>query len=90
MGLSSHSSNRLRGTDNLLTGNVAERLAYAQKTVSFWQCRSDIGAAPDNEARKPDRSRAHSVHNNCDEPRPAASSPVDDRAAATVPSTGCG
>ena len=84
-GLTSHSCNRVGVARNLPPGNVAERLADAQKTVNFWQCRSHIGSAPDNEARKPDGSRAHSVVFICDELRPAASPPVDDRAAATVP-----
>lgn len=79
-----HSRNRVALALNLLTGNVAERLALRKKTVSFWQCRSDIGTATDNEARTPDQSRAHRVPNHCDEPRPAAFSPVDNRAAATV------
>jgi hypothetical protein len=64
--------------------NVAERLAPGQKTVSFWQCRFHTGAATDNEARTPDTSRAHRAHHHCDEPRPAASPPVDNRATTAV------
>jgi hypothetical protein len=64
--------------------NVAERLAPGQKTVSFWQCRFHNVAATDNEARMPDTSRAHSTHHRCDEPRPAASSPVDNTTTTAV------
>ena len=64
--------------------NVAERLAPSKKTVSFCQCRSTNGAAKDNEAGMPTQSRAHSPHHHCDEPRPTASLPVDNRATAAV------
>jgi hypothetical protein len=64
--------------------NVAERLAPDEKTVSFCQCRFDNETATDNEAGMPTQSRAHRTPHHCDEPRPAASSPVDNRAAATV------
>jgi hypothetical protein len=66
----SHSSHRPGVAKNYPQGNVAERLALRQKTVSFWQCCSHTGTAPDNEARTPDRSRAHRLLDHCDEPRP--------------------
>jgi len=64
--------------------NVAERLALGKKTVSFCQCRFDNETATDNEAEMPNRSRAHRLHHLCDEPRPAASTPVDNRATTAV------
>ena len=67
-----------------IPNNVAERLAPEEKTVSFWQCRFDNGMATDNEAGMPRQSRAHRAHHHCDEPRPAASPPVDNRATTTV------
>ncbi len=60
-------------------GNVAELLALGDKTVSFWQCRFHTGPAQANEARTPTPSRAHGMHENCDELRPAASPPVDSK-----------
>jgi hypothetical protein len=64
--------------------NVAERLALGKKTVSFCQCRFDNETATDNEVRVPTQSRAHRTQHPCDEPRPEASSPVDNRATTTV------
>ena len=72
----SHSSHGPPGATKLPAVNVAERLALRQKTVSFWQCRSAPERRPDNEARMPERSRAHRVRYHCDEPTPAASPPV--------------
>jgi hypothetical protein len=84
-GLIRHSCHRAGVARNLVPGNVSERLAEAQKTVNFWQCRSHSGAAADNEVRTSERSRAHRMRYACDEPRPAGALPVNDRAAATVP-----
>jgi hypothetical protein len=81
---SRHSRHAVRQPTEEAAGNVAERLAPAQKTVSFCQCRFHTGPAPDNEARMPDTSRAHRLHHHCDEPRPAASTPVDNRATTAV------
>ena len=38
----------------------------------------------DNEAGMPKKSRAHRLHHHCDEPRPAASTSVDNRATTTA------
>src|SRR3954469_24087277 len=81
---SRHSGHAFPKPVNLLTSNVAERLALGQKTVSFCQCRFDNETATDNEAGMPTKSRAHSVHHHCDEPRPVAFLPVDNRATAAV------
>ncbi len=80
----SHSRHAIVDLGNLLPANVAERLAPEQKTVSFCQCRFDNDSATDNQAGMPTKSRAHSPQHHCDEPRPAAFSPVDNRATATV------
>jgi hypothetical protein len=80
----SHSRHAPRTPQNIPMRNVAERLAPGQKTVSFCQCRFDNETATDNEAGMPNQSRAHRTHYHCDEPRPAAFPPVDNRATATV------
>lgn len=80
----SHSSHVVAEAANQLAMNVAERLAPAQKTVSFCQCRFDNEMATDNEVRMPTKSRAHRPQYRCDEPRPAASSPVDNRTTTAV------
>ena len=67
-----------------IPNNVAERLAPAEKTVSFCQCRFDNGMATDNKAGMPTTSRAHSAYHHCDEPRPAAFPPLDNRAKTAV------
>ena len=79
-----HSRHRPRLSKKLPLGNAAERLAPGEKTVSFCQCRFDNETATDNEAGMPTKSRAYSSHHHCDEPRPAASSPVDNRATTAV------
>lgn len=75
-----HSRNASQRSKNIGRRNVAERLALAEKTVSFCQCRFDNETATDNEARMPTQPRAHRTHHPCDEPRPEASPPVDNRA----------
>jgi hypothetical protein len=72
----SHSGHAVGGAENQHPENVAERLALDEKTVSFCQCRFDNETATDNEARMPTRSRAHSMRQHCDEPRPLAFPPV--------------
>jgi hypothetical protein len=79
-----HSRHGVLRAANEPAKNVAERLALAQKTVSFCQCRFDNETATDNEVRMPSQSRAHRTHHPCDEPRPEASLPVDNRATTTV------
>jgi hypothetical protein len=79
-----HNRHAPRTRANLPTGNVAERLAPEQKTVSFCQCRFDNETATDNKAGMPTKSRAHSARYHCDEPRPAASPALDNRATAAV------
>src|SRR3954469_1535081 len=81
---SRHSGHAFPKPVNLLTSNVAERLALGQKTVSFCQCRFDNETATDNEAGMPKKSRAHRLHHHCDEPRPAASTWIGNRATTTV------
>ena len=81
---SSHNRHVFAEPVNQPTPNVAERLAPAQKTVSFCQCRFDNGMATDNEVRMPTKSRARRPQYRCDEPRPAASSPVDNRTTTAV------
>ena len=66
----SHSSHRPGVAKKSPPGNVAERLALRQKTVSFWQCRSHTGRRPDNEARMPEQVASPQSRNHCDEPRP--------------------
>jgi hypothetical protein len=79
-----HSRHGLLRAANEPTKNVAERLALAKKTVSFCQCRFDNETATDNEARMLTQSRAHRTHHPCDEPRPEAALPVDNRATTAV------
>jgi hypothetical protein len=79
-----HNRHAPRTRANLPTGNVAERLAPEQKTVSFCQCRFDNETATDNEAGMPTQSRAHRTHHSCDEPRPEASLSVGNRATTAV------
>ena len=83
-GLQLPQPSRLPAEQKLPAQNVAERLALGKKTVSFCQCRFDNETATDNEAGMPNQSRAHSSHHHCDEPRPAASLPVDNRATTAV------
>jgi hypothetical protein len=84
-----------------VTGHALPKTSLRAMWRNGWRLRRKLltsgnavptpGRRQTNEARKPDRSRAHRVRNNCDEPTPAAFSPVDNRAAATVfYSTGCG
>jgi hypothetical protein len=80
----SHSRHAAGSPANIAAQNVAERLAPAKKTVSFCQCRFDNETATDNEAGMHNKSRAHRAHHHCDEPRPAASLPVDNRATTAV------
>jgi hypothetical protein len=63
-----YTGHAFRGGKKLAPGNVAERLALAQKTVSFCQCRFDNETATNNEVRMPTQSRAHSAQHHCDEP----------------------
>ena len=79
-----HSRRAPRLSKKLPVQNVAERLALGKKTVSFCQCRFDNETATDNEAGMPNKSRAHRPQHHCDEPRPAASLPVDNRATTAV------
>ena len=79
-----HTGHASKRGKKLAPRNVAERLELGQKTVSFCQCRFDNETATDNEAEMPNRSRAHRLHYTCDEPRPAASTPVDNRATTAV------
>jgi hypothetical protein len=81
---SRHSRHALRRAADQAAENVAERLALGEKTVSFCQCRFDNETATDNEVRMPSQSRAHRMHHPCDEPRPEACLPVDNRATAAV------
>ena len=80
----SHSRHALRRPANPAATNVAERLALAEKTVSFCQCRFDNELATDNEVGMSNQPRAHSTKHHCDEPRPVAFPPVDNRATAAV------
>jgi hypothetical protein len=79
-----HTGHASKRGKKLAPRNVAEWLELGQKTVSFCQCRFDNETATDNEARMPTQSRAHSAQHHCDEPRPAASPPVDNRATTAV------
>ena len=81
---SRHSRHGVSRAANQPAENVAERLAPAAKTVSFCQCRFDNETATDNEVRMPSQSRAHRMHHPCDEPRPEAALPVDNRATTAV------
>ncbi len=82
----SHSSHRPAVAKKSPPGNVAERLALTQKTVSFWQCRSHNGAAT---RQRSEDARTGREPTECGttvmSPDPAASPPVDNRATAAVP-----
>ncbi len=81
----SHSSHRPAVAKKSPPGNVAERLALTQKTVSFWQCRSHNGAAT---RQRSEDARTGREPTECGttvtSPDPAASPPVDNRATAAV------
>ena len=86
-----HSSHAVAVAENQHLGMLQNGWHPARKLLTSGNAVPTSGRRPDNEARTPERSRAHGVRNHCDELRPAASSSVGKQNDDGCPlSTACG